>query len=85
MNGGADEERNPGARGGAFGEPGQQEDAAGLPFKKLVSQPKESVKDINEYFSMGFTPDVKQALGLTPNDRKIRKKVITVVPDEWFT
>ena len=54
-------------------------------FKKFVSQPKETVKEINKYFAMGFTPDVEQALDSTLNDSNTQKMVKLVVPDEKFT
>ena len=54
-------------------------------FKKLVAQPKETIKEINESFGIGFTPDVEQALDSTLNDSNSPKKVKFVVPDEWST
>ena len=84
MDGGADEERHCRARGVSCGEPGQQ-DAIGLPFKKLVARPKETIKEIKESFVMVFTPDVEQALDATLNDSKTQKNVKFIVPDEWST
>ena len=56
-----------------------------VPFKKHVAQPKETHKDINDFFWMGFTPNFEQALDATPNNRKAQKNVKSVIPEEWFT
>ena len=54
-------------------------------FKKLVSEPKETVKEIYSYFGMDFAADVEAKLDATLADQNTQKKVKYVPPPEFFT
>ena len=44
-------------------------------FKKLIAEPKQTVKDIYSYFDMDFTSDVEAKLDATLADQNTQKKV----------
>ena len=81
MDGGVGEERNCCVRAWIEENPHSNKMLFDVPFKKVVSQPKETVKEINESFGMGFVPDFEQALDTTLNDNNTPRMVKFVVPD----
>ena len=52
------------------------------PFKMIDVQPKETDKETDKYFRIGFTQDIEQALDSTLNDKKTFQKVKSVVLDK---